>query len=428
MRYFRNTSWMFAEQGLKLFTVIFVGIYIARYLGPEKFGLLSYVIAIVAIFMSISRLGMESILIRELIIHPKERRQYIGTAHSLMFIAAIISLGLITVIMSLFESDAQTKLYVFIVSIGMIFQTFLVIDYAFQSQVKAKFSSIAKSVALALSALIKIYLVYIQADLIWFVFSYAFDQVLISLLLIALYLGKQQPNFLFVFDVQLVKPLLKSVWPMVMSAVAIILYMRVDQIMIKNMLGSEQLGLYAAMTRIYEGWVIMPVILCASLLPAIIKSKSLLQKEYEKRLSLLFSLVFWVSIVAAVITTLFSEMIVRLTFGVEYVQASSVFVIIMWSAAFAAFGSVTLRYFVAENMEKKIAIRTIVALVINILLNLILIPVYGIEGAAIATLACLIVANYLIDYLDKELETLVRIKNRAILLGFYPIKKRVEYD
>ncbi len=426
MKYFLNTSWMFVEQGLKLFTVIIVGIYIARYLGPEKFGLLSYVLAIVTIFMSLSRLGMESILVRELIVHPAKRLQYIGTAHSLMLIAAIVCFVFIAVLMSLFESDVQIKFYVFIISIGMVFQTSLVIDYAFQSQVKAKFPSIAKSVALTLSALVKISLVYMQLDMMFLVISYLLDQILIALLLMLLYLSKKQPNFLFVFNVQLVRPLLKSAWPMVMSTVAIILYMRVDQIMIKNMLGSEQLGLYAAMTRIYEGWVIVPVILCASLLPAIIKSKSLLREEYEKRLSLLFSLVFWASIGAAVITTFFSEVIVKFTFGVEYVQASSVFVIIMWSAAFAALGSVTLRYFVAESMEKKIAIRTIIALIINIFLNLVLIPIYGIEGAAIATLVCLIVANYLIDYLDKELGTLVRIKNRAIFFGLYPNIKKSE--
>lgn len=428
MTYYRNTSWMFAEQGLKVVSAVFVGIYIARYLGPEQFGLLSYVIAVVAIFMALSRLGMESILVRELVSHPEEKRYYMGTAFSLMLFAALIGIGLMAGIIFLFESDLQTKHYIFIISVGLIFQTFLVIDYDFQSRVKAKYSSIAKSIALVLSALIKVFLVLIQADLLLFVIAYAFDHALIALLLIAMYLKKRQPNFLFSFNVQLIKPLLKSAWPMVMSSVAIMLYMRVDQIMIKNMLDSEQLGLYSAMTRIYEGWVMIPVILSVSLLPAIVKSKSLSQAEYEKRLTLLFLFVFWISIVVAVITTLFSEVIIRLTFGVEYMPASSVFVIIMWSASFAALGSVTLRYLVAENMEKKIVIRTVVALVINVLLNIILIPIYGIEGAAIATLVCIITANYLIDYLDRELKQLIRMKNRAILFWLESNKQRIGHD
>jgi len=125
MKYFNNTSWMFVEQGIKVVSAVFVGIYIARYLGPEQFGLLSYAIAIVAIFMAISRLGMESILVRELVNQPEKMRQYMGTAFSLMFIAAILGIGFISGIVSLTESDPQTKLYIWIISIGLIFQTFL---------------------------------------------------------------------------------------------------------------------------------------------------------------------------------------------------------------------------------------------------------------------------------------------------------------
>ena len=417
MRYFHNTSWMFAEQGVKIISAIFVGIYVARYLGPIQFGLLSYAIAIVAVFMALSRLGMESILVRELVVHPEEIRQYLGTAFSLMLIAAIIGVGFISGIIHLFENDPDTKVYIWIISIGLIFQTFLVIDYSFQSQVKAKYSSIAKSMAFTLGALIKIYLVLIQADLLLLVISYAFDYVLIALFLIIMHIKKRQLNFLLVFNFHLIKPLLKSAWPMVMSALAIILYMRTDQIMIKNMLDAEQLGLYAAMTRIYEGWIMIPVILSASLLPAIVKAKSLSLVKYQQGLTFLFALVFWSGIVVAVITTFFSKVIIEVTFGMAYLPASQVFVIIMWSAAFAALGSVTLRYLVAEKMEKKIAIRTVVALTINLALNFLLIPIYGINGAAVATLICIVSANYLIDYLDSDLKQLLTLKNKAIFFG-----------
>lgn len=418
MKYFRNTSWMFAEQGVKIVSAVFVGIYIARYLGPEQFGLLSYAIAVVAVLAAITRLGMDSILVRELVVHPEDKQQYIGTAFGLMLIASIIGVVIVAGVIGLIESDPQTKIYIWIISVGLIFQTLLVIDYAFQSQVKAKYSSIAKSVALSLSALIKICLVIFHADLLLFVLSYAFDHVLIALSLLIMYLTKQQPSFLFIFNAKLVKPLLKSAWPMVMSAVSIILYMRIDQIMIKNMLDSEQVGLYAAMTRVYEGWIMIPVILCASLLPAIVKMKSISQIQYEKRLILLFSIVFWLSMIVAVITALFSDVIINLTFGSEYAAASSVLVVIMWSSSFAALGSVTYRYLIAENMEKKIAVRTFVALAVNVTLNFILIPLYGIEGAAVATLVCIITANYLIDYLDSDLKQLIGIKNNALLIVF----------
>lgn len=415
---------MFAEQGFRMISAIFVGIYVARYLGPERFGVLSYAIAVVSIFMAISRLGMESILVRELVKHPGEKQQYIGTAFSLMLIAAMIGIGLVTGIISMFENDFQTKLYVWIISIGLLFQTFLVVDYAFQAQVQAKFSSIAKSIALAFSAIIKVYLVLIQADLLLFAVAYVLDQALIACFLIVMYIKRQQPRFLFILNIQLVKPLLKSSWPIVLSALGGILYMRVDQVMIKNMLDAEQLGLYAAATRIYAGWIIIPFILAISLLPAIVRLKSGSPEQYEKNLVRLFALVFWMSIFVATITSFFSDLIIQLTFGVAYAGAGNTLAIVMWTAAFTALGSVTARYLTVENMEKKIAFRTAVALVINVTLNIILIPIYGIEGAAIATLVCIVTANYFVDYTDKQLAPLIAIKNNAITFGMANLIKR----
>lgn len=424
MKYFVNTSWMFAEYALKIISAIFVGIYVARYLGPERFGVLSYAIAVVSIFMALSRLGMESILVREIVNHPIEKQQYMGTAFSLMLIAAIIGVGLVTGIISMFENDFQTKLYVWIISIGLLFQTFLVVDYAFQAQVQAKFSSIAKSIALAFSAIIKIYLVLIQADLLLFAVAYVLDQALIASFLIVMYIKKQQPSFLFILNIQLIKPLLKSAWPIVLSALGGILYMRVDQVMIKNLLDAEQLGIYAAATKIYEGWIIIPYVLSISLLPAILKLKSGSPVEYEKNLIRLFALVFWVGVIVAIITTLFADLIIKCTFGAAYSDSVTVLIIVMWTAAFTAIGSVTARYLTIENMEKKIAFRTTVALVINVALNIILIPIYGIEGAAIATLVCIVTANYLVDYTDKQLKPLISIKNRAIVFGMATLIKR----
>ena len=417
MKYFQNTSWMFAEQILQIISAIFVGIYVARYLGPEQFGLLSYALAVVGIFMVASRLGMDSILLRELVSHPSQRGKYIGTAFGLMVLTAFLSIFIIFILINLFESEPVIKLYVWIISTGLLFQTFLVIDYNFQAQVRSKYSSIAKSIALSLSAVTKIALVLIQVDLFWFAIAFTLDKAIIAVTLYIMHIFKKQPQFIFRFDSRLIRPLLKSAWPMVLAAVATMLYMRVDQIMIKNMLGAEQLGLYASATKIYEGWLIIPNIISISMLPAIIKLKLISETKYENNLSKLFALVFWGSIGAATTVTLFGEYILDLTFGDSFSQALNTLIIVMWVTAFSSLGFVSARYFTAENMEKKIAIRTFIALSVNILLNLIMIPIYGIEGAAISTLVCIIIANYLLDFLDSDLIRLRSIKNRAIFLN-----------
>ena len=201
---------------------------------------------------------------------------------------------------------------------------------------------------------------------------------------------------------------------MVLSALAIILYMRTDLIMIKNILGTHDAGLYSAATRIYEGWIMIFVIISVSLLPVIVKLKKGSAEQYVKRLSQLFTLLFWGAMLGAVFATLYGEEIIYLAFGKEFAESTTVFVIVMWSAPFAAMGSLTARYLVVEGMEKKILFRTVVALIINVSLNMILIPLYGIEGAAIATLIAMISGNYMINYFDKDLRDLVAVCNKGI--------------
>ncbi|MCO4799521.1 MAG: flippase [Colwelliaceae bacterium] len=414
VKYFTNSAWLLSEYALRVVSAIFVTVYVARYIGPESFGILTYALAIVSIFMAISRLGMDSILVRELAKKTEKIPIMLGTAFWLMFTAAILSLAVLFGVVHLIEPDTTIRLYIWIIASGIVFQTIYVVDYSFQSQVKAKYSSIAKSLALVTSSLLKIYFVNLEVELSMVVVAFALDFVLIAIFLLITHVLTKQSLFFTQFDKSLFKPLLKSAWPMMLSALAIVLYMRVDQIMIKNMLGAHELGLYSAGTRIYEGWIMIFSIISVSLLPMIVKLKDSSLEHYEKRLSQLFTLLFWMAMFGAVFATLYGEEIIYLAFGDEFTQAKTVFVLVMWSASFAAIGSLTARYLVVEGMEKKIALRTIVALIVNVLLNFILIPLYGIDGAAIATLIAIIIGNYLINYFDNELAQLRRINNKVI--------------
>lgn len=417
LKYFKNSSWMLSEYLLRVISAIFITIYIARYIGPENFGVLSYSLAVVSVFMALSRLGMDSILVRELSKNKKQSIAILGTAFWIMVIFAIFSYTLLWFVTLIIEDDQEIRLYIWIIASGIFSQVFFVVDYSFQSQIKAKYSSIAKSVALGFSSLFKIFLIYMEVELLILVLAFALDFILIAIFLLITYRLKKQPNFFIKFSKGYVKPLLFSAWPMVLSALAIVLYMRVDQIMIKNILGAYDLGLYSAATRIYEGWIMVFSIISASLLPLIVKLKAGSSEQYEKRLSQLFTFMFWGALIGAVFSTLFSYEIIYLVFGIEFIEAKNVFVIVMWSASFAAMGSLSVRYLIVEGMEKKIAFRTFVALIVNIALNIVLIPLYGIEGAAIATLIAIIVGNYLINYFDKDLRGLVVISNRGIFFG-----------
>lgn len=405
---------MLAEQILRIISGVLVGIYVARYLGPEQFGVLSYALAISAFVLAITRLGMDAVLVRELVGKSSDQTALLGTAFWLMSLAAVACYGIAGVGVYYLEEGADIRLYVLIVAASTFFTSFLVVDYYFQSELKAKYSAICKFCALLFMSVFKLGLIFSGAELVWFVVAALLDNVLVALLFLSMFARLRGFHFLGSFSWPVAGVLLKSAWPMVLTAVAALIYMRIDQVMIRNMLGLREVGIYSAAAKIYESWIVLPYIISVSLLPAIVKLKQGSVLNYQRRLAQLFRLVIWMSALAAIVVSIISEPLMVIAFGEAYRESASVVSIVMWTAVFASMGSISARYFNVERMEKKIALRTALAALVNIGLNLVLIPRYGINGAAIATLLCTIFANYLMDWFDKDLRDLLAIKHRAL--------------
>ncbi|MBE0472510.1 MAG: oligosaccharide flippase family protein, partial [Methyloprofundus sp.] len=213
MRYFKNTSWMMGEQLLRIIAGLFVGIWVARYLGPEQFGIFSYALAFTAIFGGIAKLGLDGIMVRELVNNPANRDVYLGTAFWLKILGAFIVISLMAAIVPFTSNDATTNLFIFIIASGLVFQSFEVVEFYFQSQVLAKIVSICKVIQLALSSMIKIYLVLSEAELIWFVLVTAFDALSLAVSYFIAYKVRKNPAFYKHFDLSIAKQLLKDSWP-----------------------------------------------------------------------------------------------------------------------------------------------------------------------------------------------------------------------
>jgi O-antigen/teichoic acid export membrane protein len=416
-RYFANTSWMLAEQILRIIAWLLVGIWVARYLGPEQFGILSYVLAFTAIFGGIAKLGLDNIVVRNLVKEPEKRDIYLGTAFWLKLSGAFITLGAVACAAMLTTNDPTTNLYILIVASGMIFQSFEVIDFYFQSQVLSKFVSLCKLIQLILSSLLKLYFVIAGADLLWFVIVSLVDQVTlaISLFLAYHFQSLKLGSFYRYFNTSIAKQLLKDSWPLILSALAVMIYMRIDQIMIKEMLGDREVGLYSAAVRLGEAWYFVPALISTSLFPAILNAKKSSQEQYRERLQKLYTFMVWTAVGVAVPVTILSTWIMNFLYGAAYREASLVLSINIWAGVAVSIGVVFGRYLVAENRAGASFHRTAVGAGSNILLNFIFIPRYGIAGAAIATLASQWIANYIFDLFDRSLREVIYLKNNAIL-------------
>ncbi|MCR4321033.1 MAG: oligosaccharide flippase family protein, partial [Candidatus Brocadiaceae bacterium] len=136
-----NTGWLFADRILRMGVGLFVGVWVARYLGPEQFGLYSYALAFVSLFGAFATLGLDGIVVRDIVRDPACKYETLGTAFVLKLIGGSLTFLLVIIAISLLRPhDRLTHWLVGITAVGMIFQAFDTIDFWFQSQVKSKYT------------------------------------------------------------------------------------------------------------------------------------------------------------------------------------------------------------------------------------------------------------------------------------------------
>ena len=400
---------------MRMLAGLLVGIWVARYLGPAQFGLFSYAVAFAALFSSIAKLGLDSIMVRDLVREPAQRDIYMGTAFWLKLAGSLAMLGVIGIALQLTTSDSTTRLYIFIIASGAIFQPFEVVDFYFQSKVLSKFVSICKLIQLTISSLIKIFLIYIDSGLFWFVIVSLIDQITLAATLYLAYRYQKIGMYFKHFNRHVAKKLLIDSWPLVLSGLAVMIYMRTDQIMIKEMLGEKEVGLYSAATRISEIWYFVPILITNSIFPAILNVKKDSPK-YLFRLRVLFSVLVWIGILVAAITAFIYDWLIIFLYGQDYQQAGQVLMLHIWGGIFVALGAASGSWFVSENLQRYALYRTLLGASVNIALNFALIPKYGILGAAIGTVVAQSVAALFFDILTAKTRVLFFTKLKSIFL------------
>lgn len=416
-RYFFNTSWMLAEQVLRLLSGLFVGIYVARYLGPEQFGIYSYALAFVSLFGAIAKLGLDNIVVRELVRTPNDRDQILGTAFWLKVIGGLLVIGSLSAVLPWTSNDDTTNIYILIIAGGLLFQSFDIVDFYYQSIVKVKYVSIGKTIQLIISASVRIYLVIVDADLLLFVIATLFDQVVLSLAYVYFINHHKLSSALYGLNFHKAKSLLGDSWPLMLSGLAVMLYMRIDQVMIKEFIGPTEVGLYSVAVKLSEAWNILPVVVATSLYPSIIMLKSGDPVRYLDRLYKIMSILSFLSLAYSAFIFWFGKYLVVLLFGDDYIYAYDVLVVHAWSSIFVGLGVVSGKWLVAEKMEHYALKRVFLGAVVNVVLNFPLIFYFGIVGAAWATLLAQIFAAYLYDAFPIKTRDMFIIKTRVLTLN-----------
>ena len=418
MKYFRNTSWLFGEKILRMVVGLFVGIWVARYLGPEQFGLLSYAQSFAALFTAIVTLGLDEIVVRELVKDEGRRDELIGTAFWLKLMGAGAVLVILALAVSFTSNDSFTNLLVFIIASATIFQSFNVIDLYFQSKVLSRYVVFANIISLFISSLIKIALILHEAPLIAFAWMVLFDSFVLAMGFVYFYIKTHSAFNIrhLVFKRETAVALLRDSWPLILSGIVISIYMKIDQVMIKEMLGNEAVGQYAAAVRLSEAWYFIPMVVASSLFPAIINAKKQSEELYYARLQKLYDLMVWMAIAIALPMTFLSDWVVNFLYGEQYHQAGSVLMVHIWAGVFVFLGVASGKWLVNENLILIAMRRNFYGAIINIFLNFILIPINGIEGAAWASLISYATAYYLMDITHKKTKNTFIQKTKSFFI------------
>ncbi len=396
-KYFKNTGWLLFGKVLSLV----VGFLIARYLGPAAFGELSFADAFAAIFAAIGTLGLDSFIIREIIQHPDKRDEILGTSLAMRLAAnlIIIPLSLLTyLVFHYFTGNPGGNSLAILVSIcasAYLFKSFNIIDSYFQSQVKSKYVVLVQNFCLLCSAVIKIALVYWGAPVIYFAWALVLDSALLAVGLVWMYQRQQMRLQSWTFNWDRAKSLLQQSWPLILTAVMISIYMKIDQVMLKS-LGSREVGIYSAAARISESWYFIPVAIVTSVFPAIIHARKTDIERYQKRLQNLYDLLVGISVPVAILISFSANIIINLLYGEQYAGAGDMLSIHIWSGIFVFLGSASSQYLLAEGFTMISFARTAVGAIVNVVLNLWLIPLYGGWGASVATLIAYGVSTFFI--------------------------------
>ncbi len=405
-------GWLLGGKIVNMILSFFVSLATARYLGPDNFGSINYVAAYVSFFSSITSLGLSVIVIKEISMGKEDDNEVIWTGILMRFLTAVFSTIAVIALVSITDkSDPLMVKIAILESIAILASAFDTFMYWFQGKLLGKYTSIASVVAYIGMSLYRIYLLANNADILWFAFATSVDTLLLSLILMLCYV--RENGFHPKVSVRLGKSLMKQSYHYMISGLIAILYSKIDQIMLKQMLDTYSVGLYTAALTIAGLWGMIPSAFIQSVSPILYKNAEENRGMFYKRLRQSYAGIWLLNICWSLGVSIFSYWVIYLLYGKAYLGARGALVIVVWYTGITSIGSLTQVYLATENKNKYVNYFALAGLVTDVILNALLIPRMGILGAAIATLVTYTVIHIVMPLAIKD----TRDAGRLIIQG-----------
>jgi PST family polysaccharide transporter len=383
--YFDNIVWLASEKAIQFALAFFVAAYVARFLGPDQYGLLGYAQGVVSMAAAVTTLGIDNIVVRQLVIDPTKRYECLSAAALLRLTVGLFFVALAAIYCAASPLSDSSPHLILIMTLALPFSAIGVLALDLQAIVASKQAALARASQSVVCSLLKLMSALFKFPLVAFAWINTLEGPLFGAILVACHRRVAPPFRLKIPELSTLACLSRQGWPLLLSSISVILYMKMDQIMLKFMCGDLETGIYLAAVRLSEPWNFIPVVICSATYPSILKARETDSVKYAKRIQLLFDGLYVIGLILAVFSTIFAAPIVKTLFGNAYLPSIPVLQLHIWSTIAVFLGIASGQWLLAEGLQFISLIRTVLGLLVNLILNLILIPKYGALGAALAT-------------------------------------------
>lgn len=411
----QNISWLYFDSIFQMVIGFTIGIFVCRYLGPENYGKLNYVISFVVVLGVFATFALNDLIVQEIIKLPLKKDRILGTVFFMRLGGATISFAIIVLSLILFRFDSHIKWLIILYSSGLFFQSFTIINYWFESKLDSKKIVTVRMIVLLTTNLFKLFLVLSHANVGWFVLAVTLDFVLFALGILLAYKFDGQTISKWKFDKVIFKRLLHFSWPILAAALFDAIYLKFDRVILGQMMSKDVLGNFSVGTLLSDTWIFIPTAITVSVYPAIIRAKKLSEKLYKNRLEKLLSIIILIAVLIALPLSFFAKDIIQAFYGEAYASAGLVLMIYTWTILPIFLGAASIKWFYLENLQKYLPLKSLFGAITSITLNITLIPVMGVVGTCIAAFATFIVVHYLSNLFFVETRELFKIQSRVLL-------------
>lgn len=380
-----NMGWLTVDKLYSTALGVVVGILVARYLGIEGFGLLNYALAFVALFQVPASLGLEEVLVRELVRFPESRNEILGTAFVLRLIGGLLTMGLIALAVRFVQpGDPYVRMIVMVASLANIGQSAMLINRWNNSQLRAKHNVLAANLSATATAAVRLALVYVHAALIWFVWINVIGVILNVVLLAWLYQRSGERIALWRARRSWASQMLRDAWPRVPSGIAGSVQRQLGALIIGTVLGKAELGAYSVAYRIYVLLWLVPDILCQSLVPTLTQAHAISREFFQHRLTQAYRLMlalFLASVLPVLVMGLWG---IRLLYGQQYAAAGPLLIYMLVPLFLVYLAQLRMWSTIIDNLFHYSMYLALVLIPLSILANYLLIRLMGSLGAVLA--------------------------------------------